>query len=43
MSKYHMLNTFIKHTKCNFITPPIYNKIMIGAKITVYIYYNTLF
>ena len=24
-----MLKTYIKHTKCNFITPPISNKIMI--------------
>ena len=29
MSKYHILKTFIKHIKRNFITPPISNKIMI--------------
>ena len=26
--KYHMLKTYIKHTKHNFITLPISNKIM---------------
>ena len=29
MSKYHMLKTYIKHTKYNFIILPISNKIMI--------------
>ena len=29
MSKYHMLITYIKHNKHNFITLPISNKIMI--------------
>ena len=28
MSKYHMLKTYIKHKKHNFITLPISNKIM---------------
>ena len=29
MSKYHMLKTYINHTKYNFVTIPISNKIMI--------------
>ena len=34
---YHMLKTYIKHEKRNFITPPISNKIIIknGSKMTV--------
>ena len=28
MSKFHMSKTYIKHTKYNFITLPISNKIM---------------
>ena len=40
-----MLKTYIKHKKHNFVTVPIFNIIMIkhGSKITVYIYYNTVF
>ena len=46
MSKYYMLKSYIKHKKHSFITLPISNKIMIKknvAKMTVYIYYNTVF
>ena len=46
MSKYHMLKTYIKHKKHNFIILLISNKIIIkknDTKMTVYIYYNTVF
>ena len=45
MSKYHMLKTYIKRTKFNFITPPISNKIMITkmAQKLLFTYIITLF
>ena len=45
MSKYHMLKTYIKHKKHNFITLPISNKIMIKKMVQklLFTYIITLF